>query len=71
MNPNAKPQLRVIDNQHEHNLDWARRKVKEFMLDREKGEKPLPVSNVHDDKGARVLDVDQVVNSSLPNHARK
>lgn len=66
-----KPQLRVIDNQHEHPLDYARRKVKEFQLDREKGEKPLPVSNVHDDKGAKVLDVDRVVNSSLPNHARK
>lgn len=66
----SKPQLRVIDNQHEHPLDYARRKVKEFQLDREKGEKPLPVSNPID-SGAPPLRVDDVLRKSEPNYARR
>lgn len=65
----SNPQFRIVDNEHEHPLDYARRKVKEWRSDAEV--ERLPVSNVHDDKGAKVLDVDRVVNSSLPNHARK
>lgn len=70
MNPKAKPQLRVIDNQHEHPLDYARRKVREFQLDREKGGKPLPVSNPTD-SGAPPLRVDDVLRRSEPDYARK
>lgn len=69
MNP-AKSQLRVINNEVEHPLDYARRKVKEFQLDREKGEKPLPVSNPTD-SGAPPLRVDDVLRRSEPNYARK
>lgn len=43
----------------------ARQKVTEFRLDREKGT-GLPVSNVHDDKGAKVLDVNEVLKRTLP-----
>lgn len=70
MSQKTRPQLRVIDNEVEHPLDYARRKVKEFQLDREKGEKPLPVSNPTD-SGAPPLRVDDVLRRSEPDYARK
>lgn len=52
--------LRVIDNERPHARDIARRAVKEFRLDRDDPECPLPVSNqVH--SGAPRLAVDEVI----------
>lgn len=62
-----KPNLRAVDNDHEHTRDYARRKVKEWRSNAER--ERLPVSNPHDDKGAPVLMRDDVVRASVPNHA--
>lgn len=59
-----KPNLRVIDNEREHNLDYARRKVKEWRSDAAR--RNLPLSNQHD-SGAAVLDVESTLNRTLPN----
>lgn len=63
-----KPQLRVIDNEHEHPLDYARRKIKKWRSDAES--QRLPVAN-QDHSGAPSLRVDEVIERSLPDHARK
>lgn len=63
-----KPNLRAVDNEIEHPRDLARRRVKEFRSDAE--QRQLPTTNVHDDKGAPVLDRDEVLRRSYPNHAR-
>lgn len=60
-----KPQLRAVDPDHEHNLDYARRKVKQWKSDAERGK--LHISN-QDDTGAPSLRVDEVLQKSLPNH---
>lgn len=54
-----KPNFRVVDNEIEHPLDYAKRKIKEWRSDAEV--ERLPVTNTHDDKGAAVLDVDSVL----------
>lgn len=54
-----KSNLRVIDNETEHPLDYAKRKVKEWRSDAEV--ERLPVTNIHDDQGASVLDVDSIL----------
>lgn len=54
-----KPNLRAVNNEHEHNRDYARRKVKEWRSNAER--ERLPVSNPHDDKGAPVLDIDSTL----------
>lgn len=46
----------------------ARERVVEFKLEREKGEQPLPVVNVTTGSGAPLLDVDEVLRRSCPNH---
>lgn len=69
MNPKAKSQFRVVDGEREHSRDYARRKVRQWRSNAERDR--LPVSNVHDDKGAEVLDVDRVINASLPNHTKR
>lgn len=43
--------------------------VDEWMSDAAK--QGLPVVNVHDTRGAKVLDTDAVVRGSYPNHARR
>lgn len=59
-----KPNLRAVDNEVEHPLDYARRKVKEWRSDAE--QRQLPVVNLHDDKGAPPLDRDAVLRRSYP-----
>lgn len=54
-----------------HPRSLARAAVKQFQLDREKGEKPLGVTNIHDDKGAPVLRVDEVIGKSMPDYGRR
>lgn len=61
--------LNAIAAASNENRQLARERVAKFRLDREKGEKPLPTTNVHDDKGAPVLDRDAVLRKSYPNHA--
>lgn len=63
------PKLRVIDNEHEHPRDRARRLVNEWRSDADR--ENLPVSNRHDDKGAPVLDVDHVIRRTQPEHAAR
>lgn len=58
--------LEVLDRALTPAPELARERVAKFMLDREKGERPLPTTNVHDDKGAPVLDRDAVLRRSLP-----
>lgn len=63
--------LEVLDRALTPAPELARERVAKFKLDREKGEKVLPVTNIHDDKGAPVLDRDAVLRKSYPNHADK
>lgn len=63
-----KPQLRAIDNAVEHPLDRARRLVAEWCSNAQR--ESLPVSNQHDDKNAPVLDVDEVLRRSQPDHMK-
>lgn len=65
----SKSTLRVVDNEIEHPLDYARRKVREWRSDAEA--ERLPTTNIHDDKGAPLLDRDAVLRKSYPNHAGK
>lgn len=58
--------LEVLGRELTTPREIAHERVAKFMLDREKGEKPLPTTNVHDDKGAPVLDRDAVLRRSLP-----
>jgi hypothetical protein len=63
-----KPNFRVIDNEHEHPLDRARRLISEWRSNAERGQ--LPIVNVRD-SGAPVLDVDHVIRRTQPEHAPK
>lgn len=63
--------LEVLDRALTPAPELARERVAKFLLDREKGERPLPTTNIHDDKGAPVLDRDAVLRKSYPNHASK
>lgn len=63
--------LQRIERASSPNRELARERIEQFRLDREKGEKPLPTTNVHDDKGAPVLDRDAVLRRSYPNHAQR
>lgn len=65
----TKAQFRVVDNEREHPRDRARRLVAEWRSDSER--EKLPISNTHDDKGAPVLNVNEVLRRSQPNHAKK
>ena len=65
----SKAQLRVIDNEQRHPRDIARQRVAEWRSNAEREQ--LPVSNVHDDKGAPLLDVDEVLRRSDPNHVKE
>lgn len=51
-----KPNLRAVDNEVDHPRDAARRKEKQWRSNAEREKRP--VANQHDNKGARVLDVD-------------
>lgn len=64
----TKPNFRVIDNEHEHPLDRARRLVAEWRSNAER--EKLPTVNVRD-SGAPVLDVDHVISRTQPEHAPK
>ena len=48
--------------------ELARERIAAFRLDRDKGDKPLPVVNLTD-AGAPLLSVDATVRASYPNHA--
>lgn len=41
----------------------------EFKLDREQGERPLPIATAHDIHGAKLLDVQAVETNARPLHA--
>lgn len=62
----SKPNLRVVDTEQPHARDIARQRIKEWRSNADKGH--LPLTNVHDDKGAPVLDRDSVLRNSYPNH---
>lgn len=63
--------LKRIERASSPTRQLARERVAQFRLDREKGEKPLPVVNRTTGSGAPLLDVDEVVRRSYPNHARR
>lgn len=65
----SKSTLRVVDNEVEHPLDYARRKVKEWRSNAEK--EGLPLVNTTTGSGAPLLDRDAVLRKSYPNHAGK
>ena len=54
-----KTNLRAVDNDHPHPRDIARQRVAEWRSNAER--EGLPVTNVHDDKGAPVLTRDEVL----------
>ena len=54
-----KPQLRAVDNQRTHPRDLARQRVKRWRSDAEKLK--LSTTNIHDDKGAKVLNVGDIL----------
>lgn len=64
-----KPNLRAVDNETEHPRDRARRRVRDWRSNAQRDQ--LPISNIHDDKGADVLDVDAVLRKSEPHYAKK
>lgn len=51
----------------DHPRKLARDAIMEFRSNAQR--EGLPIANVHDDKGAPVLMRDEVVRSSIPNHA--
>lgn len=55
----TKPQLRAVDSNQPHTRDLARQRVKEWRSNAQR--QSLPVTNIHDDKGAKVLPVDEVL----------
>lgn len=61
--------LRVVDNKQIHSLDIARQRIAEFRLDRERGEKPLPVATDHDIHGAPLLDAMAIEVNARPQYA--
>lgn len=63
-----KPQLRAVDNNLPHARDIAAQRVREWRSNAER--QSLPVTNVHDNKGAKVLDVDEVLKWE-PGHVGK
>lgn len=52
--------LRAVDPGRDHPRDLARRAVKQFRLDRDDPEHPLPISN-RVDSGAPLLNVNAVI----------
>ena len=60
--------LEVLDRALTPPREIAAERVREFKLDREKGEKPLGVANQHCSNFS-VLNTDEIVNRSVPNHA--
>lgn len=54
-----KPNLRAVDNDQPHARDIARQRVNEWRSNAER--EGLPITNMHDDKGAPVLDVDSTL----------
>ena len=65
----SKPNLRAVDNEVEHPLDYARRKVKEWRSDAER--EGLPTTNLTTGSGAPLLNRDEVLRRSYPDHARR
>lgn len=60
----SKPNLRVIDPNHEHPRDVARRRVKDYRKPKE------PITNIHvpeDVRPSKHLVVDEVLERSYPN----
>lgn len=68
--PEITAALQQIEQASNPNRQLARERIAQFKLDREKGEKPLPVVNIVD-TGAPLLDRDAVLRRSYPNHANK
>lgn len=56
----SQPNFRVIDPNRDHPRDLAKRAVKEFRLDRENPDKPLPIVNATH-SGAPLLSVNEVI----------
>lgn len=56
----SKTQFRVVDPEHEHSRDYARRKVKQWRSDAERHR--LPVTTL---TGEKPLDVDGVLRATL------
>lgn len=70
MNPTSKhvaDTLRVIDNDHPHTRDIARQRVAEWRSNAQR--EGLSITNVHDGKGAELLDRDGVLRRSYPTYA--
>ena len=60
-----KAQLRAVNPNYDHPRDRARREVKRFKLDREKGFKSLQVANQHEEVVKPLLRVDEVLLKSF------
>ena len=58
--------LNAIAAASNENRQLARQRIAQFRLDREKGEKPLPVANRTTGSGAPLLNVNQTLERSLP-----
>lgn len=56
----GQPSFRVIDPQRDHPRDLPKRAIKEFRLDRENPERPLPIVNATH-SGAPLLSVNEVI----------
>lgn len=63
--------LNAIAAASNENRALARERVAKFRLDREKGEKPLPVVNLTTGSGAPLLRVDDVLRRSLPSYGKR
>lgn len=53
--------LEGIERASKSPRELAQERIAQFRLDREKGERPLPTTNIHDDKGAPLLNRDRVL----------
>lgn len=63
--------LEVLGHELTTPREIARERVAKFMLDREKGEKPLGVANTTTGSGAPLLRVDDVLRRSLPGYGKR
>lgn len=61
--------IEASERDDEHPRTIARHKVSEWRSNAETEQ--LPVVNVHDDKGAPVLNTDDILTRSYPNQARR
>lgn len=61
--------LRVVEKENLHARDLARQRVAEWRSNAQK--ENLPLSNEHDDKGAPLLPVDEVLKRSEEDHLGK